>query len=65
MSAARMDEALLYLHKNLAYLVSENVMAGKYERAKRAKTRENERLLYSKLKKSKFFQKGLDKAKQV
>ena len=56
---------LVYLHKNTWNKVSKNVTAGKYERAKRAKTRENERLLYSKLKKSKIFQKGLDKAKQV
>ena len=39
--------------------------AEKYERAKWAKTRENARLLHPKLKKSKIFQKGIDKVKQV
>jgi hypothetical protein len=40
-------------------------MAEKYEGEKRAKTRENERLPLPKLKKSKIFQKVLDKRVKV
>jgi hypothetical protein len=44
---------------------TENVTAQKSEGAKRAKTRENKRLTYAKLKKSKIFQKVLDKCTEV
>jgi hypothetical protein len=44
---------------------TKNVTAQKSEGAKRAKTRENERLTYAKLKKSKIFQKVLDKENKV
>jgi hypothetical protein len=44
---------------------AENVMTQKSEGAKRAKTRENERLTHAKLKKSKIFQKVLDKENKV
>jgi hypothetical protein len=44
---------------------AENVMTQKSEGEKRAKTRENERLTYAKLKKSKIFQKVLDKENKV
>jgi hypothetical protein len=44
---------------------AENVMAQKSEGAKWAKTRENERLTIPKLKKSKIFQKVLDKWERV
>jgi hypothetical protein len=44
---------------------TENVTAQKFEGAKRAKTRENKRLTYAKLKKSKIFQKVLDKCTEV
>ena len=53
------------MHKNPSDLGKENVTAEKYEREKRAKTRENGRLTYPKLKKSKIFEKVLDKGKQV
>jgi hypothetical protein len=44
---------------------AKNVTAQKSERAKRAKTQENERLTNAKLKKSKIFQKVLDKRIKV